>query len=605
MIPCMKLACSVALIGFLTAATLSWPSEKPWIEVRSQHFRLITNGDASDGRNVLSRFELMRAVFAQHFPGFKLDAPAPLLILAPRDESTTKKLLPGFAAHSIPLPGGLYRHGWEREYALVRLDVINGPDVFSSVYHEYIHSLLHINLRWIPSWLDEGLADFYGYTSFTGKKMVIGELPNPMKMRVLRDMRLIPFNDFLSSSMYTRDPAQTRESYLQAWALTHFLMFSPTVDSGKRLAKFLDLIEQGVPQRKAFQDAIGPFDQIQREYEEYIHKLTLPIWEGPAPAKPDEKDFAVRTLDPGETEAELATWFIRSHEWDPMRQYTAVALEKGPKLSLAHEAEGFLLFNEGHDAEALKEFSNAFGLDNKNYIALFAKTMVQKLLSPSADVQPIYDQLNQVIDLKPDFAPAYVELAKLNISKGDLGVALAISRNAEKLEPFRAGYRVLTAKILLMMNRPAQAADEAAYVAERWRGPDHDEAMEVWNAIPESDRRRDPPQIDMDGNPKEEYETAEGTVKAVNCNGMAFAITVTSNGSNQTFKTQGFPVGYSDTFWVGGDHFTPCFHVDNLRVVVRYKPTKDNSYAGDLLQVGYRDDLPTKPRSSGNQADAK
>ena len=601
----MKSARFLAVASILAATTLSGATEKPWIEVRSPHFRLITNGDASDGSHVLSRFELMRAVFAQQFPRFQLDAPAPLLILAPRDESTTKRLLPGFASHSMPLPGGLYRHGWEREYALVRLDVINGPDVFSTVYHEYTHSLLHINLHWLPSWLDEGFADFYGYTGFEGTKVSIGNPPNSLKIRMLRDMMLIPFNDFLSSSMYTRDPRRTYESYLQAWALTHFLMFSPTVDTGKRLAKFIDMIEHGVPQKKAFQDAIGPFDQIQKEYEAYIHKLTLPFWEGSAPAKPDEKQFSIRTLAPGETEAELATWFIRSHEWEPMRQYAAAALQKGPNLSLAHEANGFLLYNEGHDAEALKEFSTAFELDNKNYIALFAKIMVAKSLPPAPETQQTYEQLSQVIDLKSDFAPAYIELAKLNIAKNDLGLALTMSRKAEKLEPFRAGYRVLSAKILLMMNQPTQAAAEASDVAERWSGPDQDEAMEVWNMIPAADRNPSPPDITSDDSPKKDWQIAEGVVKEVSCNGRAFAITLLSDGHTQTFKSEGFPVGYSDTLWVGTDHFTPCYHVQNLRVVLHYTPPKDSSYAGNLLMAGFRDDLPRTPAASGLQATTK
>src|SRR5947209_8642816 len=82
----------VSMVLFCTQVILA--EEKPWVEVRSPHFRLITNGSERSGRHMVREFEMMRAVFEAQFPGFKLDAPAPLLILAPRDENTTKQLLP-------------------------------------------------------------------------------------------------------------------------------------------------------------------------------------------------------------------------------------------------------------------------------------------------------------------------------------------------------------------------------------------------------------------------------------------------------------------------------------------------------------------------------
>jgi hypothetical protein len=97
----------LTVLSLILFSALVFADEKPWIEVKSPHFRVITNGEQVEGRHVLQRFELMRAVFASQFPRLKLDAPAPLLILAPRDEYTTKKLLPAFAAHSEPASSGV------------------------------------------------------------------------------------------------------------------------------------------------------------------------------------------------------------------------------------------------------------------------------------------------------------------------------------------------------------------------------------------------------------------------------------------------------------------------------------------------------------------
>jgi tetratricopeptide (TPR) repeat protein len=570
--------------------------DQPWTEVRSLHFRLITNGDPDEARHLLRQFELMRATFENAFPHFKLDGSAPLLILAPKDEPTTKNLLPQIWAHPGPKPGGLYRHGWEREYALVRLDAVGSdPETYRTVYHEYAHSLFHINFHWLPPWLDEGLGEFYGHTTFDDEKIYIGAPPIMAEVQFLISEPSIPLQEFISSPLVSSDPDKTRLSYAQAWALTHFLFFAPGMDNGQRLARFLGELQNGVEQKKAFLETIGNFTDVQSQYDKYIHQSRFSERAFPVPSQLNLKTFQTRDMSLGETEAELAAWYIRFHQWDKMREATETALANAPSLSLAHEDRGFLLFNEGHDGDALKEFTIATQLDDKNYIALFARTMVSPTSTSRApqDEQKTYDGLNQVIALKPDFAPAYIELAKQAVREGQLDTALAVARRAEQLEPFRSGYHVFVGKILLLMNRPSDAAAQAAYVAQRWSGPDRSEAMELWNRMPPAERHVEAPTLPE---PNDKWQTAEGKLQSVSCDGMAFSITLDVNGQAERFKTTGFPVGFSDTFWVGEDHFTPCFHVEGLRVIAHYKPAKDNTYSGDLVYAEFRDDLPEPPK---------
>jgi len=132
---------AIATVLCLILAAFVSAEEKPWLQVQSPHFRVITNGSPGDARHVAREFEQMRAVFANQFQGFRLDAPAPLLIIAPRDESTAKALLPEFWEHPGPKPAGFYQRGWETEYAVVRLDNVGegvNLDSYSVVYHEYV-----------------------------------------------------------------------------------------------------------------------------------------------------------------------------------------------------------------------------------------------------------------------------------------------------------------------------------------------------------------------------------------------------------------------------------------------------------------------------------
>jgi tetratricopeptide (TPR) repeat protein len=591
----------VTFLLVLSSTSLFFSEERPWTEVRSPHFRLITDGIARDGQRVLFRFELMRAVFENRYPRFRLDAPAQFLVIAARDESTAKQLLPHFWAHPGPKPGGVFEHGWEREYALVRLDAMNfDQDTYATIYHEYVHSLLHINFRGIPSWLDEGLAEFYGFTRFNDKNMYLGAPPAMDKVRFMFSEKPIPLEEFIDSNMFSSSNERTQLSYLQAWGLTHFLTFALSMEKGERLAHFIEELQNGIERKKAFQETIGKFEDVQKEYEQYIHKTPYPALAFSVPEKLDDKTFATRSMSPAETQAELAAWHIRFHQWEQVTELTEAAIKNDPRLPLGHEDKGFLLFNIGKDDEALKEFSTAFDLDNKNYIALFAKTMTSPASRSNQpqDQQATYDALNQVLALKPDFAPAFVELAKLAVARGQMETALALSRTAVKFEPFRSGYHVLTGEIMLRLNRPADAAAEAAYVAQRWRGSDRDEALELWNRIPPAERKVDVPMVPE---AEHKWQITEGKLQSVSCNGIAFALTLDVNGKAQNYKAQGFPVGFSDTLWVGRDHFSPCFHVQGLRVIVHYMPAKDPSYVGDLVSAGFRDELGLPPQNAAAQ----
>src|SRR6185503_16531874 len=99
--------------------------------------------------------------FAAALPWLRLESPVPLLILAAKDESSVKSLLPEMWKRKALKPGGFFAAGWEKSFAMVRLDVVRRQaeprgdgDGYQVVYHEYTHSLLNANFRWLPLWLN-------------------------------------------------------------------------------------------------------------------------------------------------------------------------------------------------------------------------------------------------------------------------------------------------------------------------------------------------------------------------------------------------------------------------------------------------------------------
>ena len=211
------------------------------------------------------------------------------------------------------------------------------------------------------------------------------------------------------------------------------------------------------------------------------------------------------------------------------------------------------------------------------------------------DEASLHDALLKTLHINPEFAPAYVELARLALRQGNLANALAVARKAEQLEPSRAGYHLLCGQILLRQGRYTEAAAPAKYVADLWYQADHDEAVELWNAVPAAQRPGGdvPSEIVLQGT-----EGFQGQLKTVTCGDQTQGIIFDVENKDSKFSLHskgGWSGGYSDTLWYGADHFDHCHHVAGLRAVGRYKPASDKSYTGDLVEFELRDDFPAAP----------
>jgi Tfp pilus assembly protein PilF len=583
-------AVSLIAIGSIPASA----HQKPWIEVCSPHFRVLTNGSQNDARHVAKEFEQMRYVFAERYPEFRLEGGAPLTIFAALDEATAKSLEPAIWKSKGVKPAGVFHHGWEKQFALVRIDTMGEDGAREIVYHEYTHSILSLNFHWLPLWLDEGLANFYGYTRFQEHKIYVGAPPARYQMP---RGSLIPIETLISAdrgSAYYHSEDKVYQFYSESWALVHFLMFDPGMDRGKRLNQFAALLQKGTEQKKAFEQVFGNFKDMDRALENYLAKFAFQTGILPDSTQIEEKSFTTRSMSVAETEAELAGLHLWTLDLAGARPLVKEALKDDPKLGLAHEEMGFLNFSEEKNAEALNEFSQANALDPNLALSLFAKTMLSPIAasSVSADEDALNDAMTKVLALNPQFAPAYVQLARLNLRKNDPATALGLSRKAEELEPSRAGYHVLSGRILLRMGKGTEAAAFARFVARRWPGSDHDEAVELWDAIPVEQR---PPGDALFVTVPKDVQSVMGTVKSEACSGpdrnMTFVLS--HDGQLFTFRSKGaFPGGFSDTIWYGVDHFSFCHNLEGMRAIVRYRAASDASYAGEIAEIDIRDDPP-------------
>jgi tetratricopeptide (TPR) repeat protein len=604
------------LLAFAEPIPLS-AGQHLWVEVKTPHFRVLTDGSVGDARHLALQFEQMRAVFGVGFPKMRLDTGAILTILAPSNEYSLHDLAPAYWKKEASKVAGIFQDGWERKYAIVRLDQNRPGPQFTAVYHEYTHTLLHANFQWLPIWLDEGLAEFYGNSRFEGSKTYVGA-PS-VHVQLLRQKTLIKLDELIAENPWVkfRNDQDGRDLfYAESWALVHYLMMSPEMGRGEKLNQFYKALLNREPRQKAFQDAFGNFNDVEKGLQAYVGKFLFSSYVMENPPQINEKEFASRTMSVAETEAEIGTYRFWSRDRAESRQSIEQALRDDPNQPLAHETLGFLDYADGKDKEAAADFAKAVELDPNRFLSRFYKAMLAFYSVPNPtpdDAKALRSAMYSVQNSNSAFAPADVQLALAMARAGDYEGAFVMAQRAEELEPHRAGYHLLVARIQIAANYAPKALKEVSFVADRWRGPDRDEALEIWHKIPGS--TPPPEQIEVNLNlvgtslkdpnlllnaiPK----TATGTVTSISCEDKHKVVIQTPDGA-QTFTSDGrVMVGYSDTFWWAGDHFNLCHQAPGIRAVLRYKTnTAKGDSLGDWTALELRDDLPAPPATAANPA---
>jgi Protein of unknown function (DUF1570) len=164
--------------------------------------------------------------------------------------------------------------GWERQYALVRLDSFSDfKQGQSTVFHEYTHSILHANLHWLPAWLDEGMAEFYAYTRFEGDRILVGA-PS-IRLVHLQNEPLIPVSEMLAANpgTFANDARRDDLFYGEAWAMVHYMTFGPDMEGGAKLNRFIALLDTATPQPQAFQQVFGDPRRFEQSLSAYRSRL--------------------------------------------------------------------------------------------------------------------------------------------------------------------------------------------------------------------------------------------------------------------------------------------------------------------------------------------
>ena len=628
----MRKPLAVILVLF-AGATASAAAPEHWIELRSQHFVVLTDSNEKDARRIASQFERMRAVFHTLLPKATADS-GKITVLALKDKKSFAALEPApYLAKGQLNLAGLFLRSTDKSYILVQLDIDPRQEhPYATVYHEYTH-LLNSNSEWLPLWLNEGLAEFYQNTDINEKDVHLGQ-GSADDILYLRQNRLLPLATLFTvdqKSPYYHDEEKGSVFYAESWALTHLLIVNDRKNNTHLLHDYFVNLTHGQDSLTAAQAAFGDLKKLQQQLDSYVSQFSFSMFEMKLAFPIDESSFKIRPLPLADADAVRADVLVRVNRQDEALALLQSVLRDDPKNAVAYETLGFLKMRQNDFPAARKAFDQAVQLDSQSALAQYYSAVLALREGDTSHESTIESSLLASIKLDPTFAPSYDALANLYSNRHEkLDEAHLLNVQAIELDPSNVSYRVNSASVFMQRKQPDNAlivlreadrvastpADHAmvrarreqieAYVAQIAKfKADHPGAREsdqgngdMVVTVSSSSRSQlpagsivvtdvpDDPQFPS-GPPTGPQHIARGVLHSVKCYApTVLSLVVEPAGKPLILFTKNyFKVDFYTLNFTPTDTLNVCKDIEGMKAAVTYTEVTDKAAAGQIVKV--------------------
>jgi tetratricopeptide (TPR) repeat protein len=465
---------------FLLILFASQAFAQKWVDVRSQHFTVLTDTSDKQGKEVALRFEQMRAVFGSLFHKPRVSQPIPLQIIAFRDQGEFRNYAPLWKGKPVEL-AGYFQGADDRNF--IALDM-SSNDPYSVVFHEYAHLLLHANFPKTPVWFDEGFAEYFSSLQIGGKTVVYGSIPENLP----KDLQISHWMPILTLFGIQRDSATYNERdkntllYAQSWITVHYLMSNQMLPQAIKYLQLTQIEHKPIADsiRQAFGMEPPALEKAVQQYFSGSGKLfrtDAPEFEaGP---------FESKKVNDLTAQAILADLHAHSKDYQQqaMLELQAV-LEKDPQNEIATRGLGYLYLRQNEFDKAAELFKRASLADSKDARLHYLKALLMNRVAikegtPPAQPQVMRQELETAIALDPTFADAYNLLAFALAADQQYEPAITAEKKAIELNASYEPYQMNLAHLFLQ----SQKWDDAQAVLARLQGSSDPEISQEAKAM--------------------------------------------------------------------------------------------------------------------------
>jgi tetratricopeptide (TPR) repeat protein len=420
------LACALACLALAPRPGGAQATSRDWKQLKTPNLLVVGNATSGDLRRVAEELERFRLAIGGFAPSMKLDPPMPTTVVVFHDDRGLTPFKP--RARGRPLDNvAAYFAALPEQQRIVLSATGNREFSYQIIFHEYTHLLVNQNVRRLPIWLNEGLAEFY--STFAGSEQdgrtIIGR-PIERSVAALGVLSPLPLAKLTASAAAAdlRDGVSTARFYATAWALTHYLMVG---EGGAMRPQLLALVREyetgqdaGTAFKKVFGDNLAPLD---KKVEAHVMQMRLPAIQLPAPVLniPLEAEPMLE-VDAQQIRGDL---LVRMGAFDQAAPYIARALEidkmhVGARLT---RARGLLGQDKAPDALDILSAPDLEASGAFDVVLLRAEALRET--ARYADAIPAYER---AVRAQPDAAGAHYGLSLALLAAERPAAAAAFSR---------------------------------------------------------------------------------------------------------------------------------------------------------------------------------
>lgn len=459
-------------MGLAFAGMLPVYGGAPWIELRTPHFTVYCDDGEAQARRALEGFESIRGVFKLVFPGIQVDSPKPMIVIVTRDEDGMKAFLPAKFSGKDPFrPAGYYFPQEDRDYALIRLDVPHQDDQpYFVVFHEYAHSIIHRNFSTLPTWLDEGLADYFGATELHGKKLYLGRVPMARLATLRQEVRL-PLEAVLTAtqdSPYYQEGTQAGPFYAESWALVHYLYMDPKARAAGLFRAYLGAISKPEPLLQQAQEGFGDLGALNSDLYRYIHQPSYAYKILDFVEEPTDVSSQPRKLDAVEAlllKAEFLSYTGQEPVAAPVFAQVQPLAAHRPEVAAAL---GLRSLRQGDPVHAKAALEQALALGSQDFRVPYHLAVIAQEgphWGEPAEAAQILSWLEAAKTLNPTFSGTWMALCRqYSRAPRDPDKALQAGRKALDLEPRNLAHWANFGVACMNLGHPQEAQDVAVHL---------------------------------------------------------------------------------------------------------------------------------------------
>lgn len=324
-----------------------------WVQVSSETYIVKSSAGEDRAKRVLKELEgFHQLVGALVFRTTELPE-LPIEVLLVGDDQTLKELAPEYNGRKIDF-SGFYQRGQDRDF-IVLSGRVYPRELTSVVYHELTHYFLSRALASRPTWLNEGLAEYFATAEVRDDQVSLGAL-SPQRMQLLKSTSMLPLTELFavdSSSPYYNESLKASVFYAESWALVYFLTHG---EYASRFKQYLDALTKG---EANLTDYLGVSErELEAKFKTYLKVIIQFSGRSRTKVSGEPWTMSVETIPDAEAEMSIAEIFLASGNLDDARRHLEVLATLEPGYPRASYYRGVLARITG-DSEARDMFVDA------------------------------------------------------------------------------------------------------------------------------------------------------------------------------------------------------------------------------------------------------